>query len=69
MAPSVFALSAGEFPFHSPVRARNNISHLSDTPSPLSSKQFTSKQLLLLPSELCVTERFRARGSKLAELG
>lgn len=52
MAPSMFVLSAGEFPFHSPACARNSISHLCDTLSPLSSKQFTSKQLLLLPSEL-----------------
>lgn len=60
MAPSVFVLSAGELPFHSPACARNNISHLCDTLSPLSSKQFTSKQLLLLPPELFLTERFES---------
>lgn len=52
MASSVFVLSAGEFPFLSLACARNNTSHLSDTLSPLSSKRFTSKQLLLLPSKL-----------------
>lgn len=51
MASPESLLSAGEFPFHSLTCASNNISHLSDTFSPLSSKHFTSKQLLLLPSE------------------
>lgn len=51
MASSEFLLSAGKFPFCSLACARNNISHLSDTFSPLSSKHFTSKQFLLLPSE------------------
>lgn len=44
-------LSAGEFPFHSLTCASNNISHLVWHLFPLSSKHFTSKQLLLLPSE------------------
>lgn len=39
------------FPLHSLACANNNISHLSDTFSPLSFKHFTNKQLLLLPSE------------------
>ena len=42
MASSEFPLSAGDFPFHSLACASNNISHLSDTFSPLSSKHFTS---------------------------
>lgn len=51
MASSEFPLCAGDFPSQSLACASNNILHLSDTFSLLSSKHFTSKQLLLLPSE------------------
>lgn len=52
MASSEFLLSGGgDFPLHSLACANNNISHLSATFFPLSFKHFTSKQLLLLPSE------------------
>lgn len=58
----------GDFPFHSLAYASNNISHLSDTFSPLSSKPF-NKQTVTIIVLWILMEKLRITGSKLPQLG